>query len=147
MTYLLDINVLIPLAWPNHVHHDKARAWLLSVLSDKKAAEKKSKEPVPLEILTCPITEMGFCRVSLAVKFATDLASTVKLLRKLVKGNDFSTRMVVDSLALDDWAEARPNPKHDEITDIYLAELARINDAVLVTFDGGIPEPHVHVIL
>ena len=27
MTALLDVNVLIALAWPNHVHHVAARAW------------------------------------------------------------------------------------------------------------------------
>ena len=27
MTALLDVDVLVALAWPNHVHHDPARAW------------------------------------------------------------------------------------------------------------------------
>ena len=27
MTALLDVNVLIALVWPNHVHHEAARAW------------------------------------------------------------------------------------------------------------------------
>ena len=27
VTALLDVNVLIALAWPNHVHHAAARAW------------------------------------------------------------------------------------------------------------------------
>lgn len=27
MIRLLDVNVLIALAWPNHVHHDAAGSW------------------------------------------------------------------------------------------------------------------------
>jgi predicted nucleic acid-binding protein len=27
MVHLLDVNLLIALAWPNHVHHTSARAW------------------------------------------------------------------------------------------------------------------------
>ena len=27
MIALPDVNVLIALAWPNHVHHDAARSW------------------------------------------------------------------------------------------------------------------------
>lgn len=27
MTMLLDVNVLVALAWPNHVHHVSARRW------------------------------------------------------------------------------------------------------------------------
>ena len=27
MVYLLDVNVLIALAWPNHVHHAAAHTW------------------------------------------------------------------------------------------------------------------------
>ncbi|MCY3749594.1 MAG: PIN domain-containing protein [Chloroflexi bacterium] len=50
MTALLDVNVLIALAWPNHVHHDAARAWFDQLGSDGWA--------------TCPFTEAGFVRVS-----------------------------------------------------------------------------------
>jgi len=27
VSYLLDINVLLALAWPNHVHHGPALTW------------------------------------------------------------------------------------------------------------------------
>ncbi|MDE2768552.1 MAG: PIN domain-containing protein [Chloroflexota bacterium] len=50
MTALLDVNVLIALAWPNHVHHDAARAWFDQLGPDGWA--------------TCPFTEAGFVRVS-----------------------------------------------------------------------------------
>ena len=50
MIALLDVNVLIALAWPNHVHHAAARAWF----------ETRRREGWA----TCPLTEAGFVRVS-----------------------------------------------------------------------------------
>src|SRR5262249_7534558 len=48
--YLLDVNVLLALAWPNHVHHNEAAAWF-----ERKGAPA---------FRTCPITETGFVRIS-----------------------------------------------------------------------------------
>ena len=50
MIALLDVNVLIALAWPNHVHHAAAREWFEAQRQDGWA--------------TCPLTEAGFVRVS-----------------------------------------------------------------------------------
>lgn len=50
MTMLLDVNVLIALAWSNHVHHAAARAWFEEHREDGWA--------------TCTLTEAGFVRVS-----------------------------------------------------------------------------------
>ena len=50
MIALLDVNVLIALAWPNHVHHVAAREWFEAQRQDGWA--------------TCPLTEAGFVRVS-----------------------------------------------------------------------------------
>ena len=50
VTALLDVNVLIALAWPNHVHHVAARAWFETRRDEGWA--------------TCTMTEAGFVRVS-----------------------------------------------------------------------------------
>ena len=50
MISLPDVNVLIALAWPNHVHHTAAWAWF----------DMHRKEGWA----TCPLTEAGFVRVS-----------------------------------------------------------------------------------
>ena len=50
MIRLLDVNVLIALTWPNHVHHDAARSWFTEVRNTGWA--------------TCPLTEAGFVRIS-----------------------------------------------------------------------------------
>ena len=46
---LLDVNVLIALCDPNHVHHERGRSWFLSPDCDAWA--------------TCPITENGLVRI------------------------------------------------------------------------------------
>ena len=43
---LLDVNVLIALAWPNHVHHELSLRWF--------------KEQQPRGWATCPATQTGF---------------------------------------------------------------------------------------
>ena len=48
--YLLDVNVLIALAWPNHVHHGEALRWF-----EAKAVKA---------FRTCPMTQAGFVRIS-----------------------------------------------------------------------------------
>jgi hypothetical protein len=50
VTALLDVNVLIALAWPNHVHHRVARSWF--------------EEQCDQGWATCTLTEAGFLRVS-----------------------------------------------------------------------------------
>lgn len=48
--HLLDVNVLIALSWPQHVHHERAHAWFST------AAERGWA--------TTAITEAGFVRIS-----------------------------------------------------------------------------------
>lgn len=49
--YLLDINVLIALAWDDHEHHARAHAWFARLASGSFA--------------TCNVTQSGFVRLSL----------------------------------------------------------------------------------
>jgi uncharacterized protein len=48
---LLDINVLMALAWPTHIHHDAAHRWFAANQGTSWA--------------TCPHTELGFLRLSI----------------------------------------------------------------------------------
>jgi hypothetical protein len=49
--YLLDVNALVALGFLNHEFHERVARWLLSL-----------RKGTPYEILTCPITELGFDR-------------------------------------------------------------------------------------
>ena len=59
--HLLDTNVLIGLAWPQHVHHGEAHTWFRKVGSEVWS--------------TCPITQLGFIRISSNAKIIRDAVS------------------------------------------------------------------------
>ena len=72
MTALLNVNVLIALAWPNHVHHEATRSWF----GDRRSSGWA----------TCPLTEAGFVRVSCnpsAVKQIISAGDAISLLQRL----------------------------------------------------------------
>lgn len=50
MIRLLDVNVLLALAWPSHLHHEQAHRWFRQHRSEGWA--------------TCPATQSGFVRLS-----------------------------------------------------------------------------------
>jgi toxin-antitoxin system PIN domain toxin len=74
LTALLDVNVLVALAWPNHVHHRIARTWFEQNGSSSWA--------------TCSITENGFVRISSNPKVVDEArtpAEAVLMLQQLVR--------------------------------------------------------------
>ncbi len=74
MTALLDVNALIALAWPNHVHHGAVRAWF---------ADRRQHGWA-----TCLMTEAGFVRVSCnpsVVKHAVAPLDAIAVLERLTR--------------------------------------------------------------
>jgi uncharacterized protein len=124
--YLLDTNVLIALAWPNHVHHGEARAWFQA----KAAAAFR----------TCPITETGFVRISSNAAFTAAAVTPAQALQMLVR----ITRLAGHGFWPDDLPLAGAFPAgvmlghHRQITDGYLVALAAAHDGVVATLDRGI---------
>jgi uncharacterized protein len=126
--YLLDVNVLVALAWPTHVHHLAARAWF-----DRESAGGWA---------TCPITQLGFVRVSSnpkAIRDAVHPHQAIALLQRLtgLPGHRF-------------WADEAPvTPAgpfaslslvgHRHVTDACLLALARHHGGRLATLDRGVP--------
>jgi uncharacterized protein len=137
MTRLLDINVLLALAWPQHVHHARANRWVVS----EKAKGK-------LSIATCPLTELGFLRVSMNLKaFAADFQSASGLLNLLTGRADLEHLFWADDLpVLSLGREARPRLGPNQLTDVYLANLADYHQGVLATFDRRIGSRSVEFI-
>ena len=126
MTDLLDVNVLLALAWPNHLSHNAAVSW----------ANRRQVRG----FATCPITECGFIRLSLnpaVVSEVVGLATILSILRafKNLGGHEF-------------WADDLETPSvfssitrplgHRQITDAYLLSLAKHHQGRLVTFDKGL---------
>ena len=130
MVYLLDVNVLIALAWPSHSHHAAARAWF-----SKKGAKVWA---------TCPMTQCAFVRISSNTKIIVDSVSPAdarKVLSAMTshRGHVFwpdsleYTHAVFDSLLI---------AGHRQVTDGYLLLLAASKKGMLATFDRSIGQMH-----
>jgi uncharacterized protein len=120
---LLDVNVLLAIAWPNHQFHAAAIA----------ALSRQNRWA------TCALTQLGFIRLSsnpAAISTAKSPEEATGLLARLVAD---SLHIYLDSLpapASADWRDAfRKLLGHQQVMDAYLLRLAAANKAVLVTFD------------
>ena len=123
--YLLDVNFLVALAWPNHVNHISARSWFHQHIQESFA--------------TCPITESGFARISmnpLVVGEQVSLPAALDLLATYQSKYNFSFWQ--DDLPLSALSNFRNVSGHRQVTDAYLLALAKTHNGWLVTFDGGI---------
>jgi hypothetical protein len=122
---LLDVNVLLALAWPNHQFHAAATHRLES-RQDRWA--------------TCALTELGFIRLSsnpAAVPAAKTPVEAAALLAAMVKD---PLHVYLKSLsAPSDKESIRVFERilgSKQVTDAYLLRLARQHRAKLATFDG-----------
>jgi hypothetical protein len=124
MKYLLDVNALIALGVFHHTFHNRVMAWATSL------------EDAPL--LTCPITELGFVRVTAQAPdygFTVEQAQT--LLNSLKTKNKIRLTFLIDSVDIAQLPAWVKTPK--QTTDGHLMQLASANGAVLATLDKGIP--------
>jgi uncharacterized protein len=128
-TYLLDVNVLIALAWPLHVHHVRAHLWF----------ERIGK----LSWATCPLTQLAFVRISSNPKIIPDAVSpraATSLLNDMValQGHIFWP----DDLPVNHLANfSSPSMVgHRQVTDAYLLSLAQHHHAKLATLDTGLAD-------
>ena len=136
MTRLLDINVLLAIAWPQHVHHASAKRLLVSQTGRGK-----------LSIATCPITQLGFVRISMNIKgYAADFESARSLLTSLVNHWKIEHSFWPDDFSILS-GRLKHNPGPNQLTDAYLAALAENRgNSRLATFDAGIKGPSVELI-
>lgn len=126
MTVLLDANVLIALLVSDHVHHDAAETWFATLASD---------------FATCPITEGSLVRLLLRE------GQTAEAARDIV-------RALADHPHHEFWPDTISYSGvptygiigHRQVTDAYLAQLARSRDGRLVTFDQGLAKLHHDVV-
>jgi len=123
--HLLDINILLALGDPQHVHHSRTRSWFLGIGNQGWA--------------TCPITENGFIRI-LAQNSYPDFEGNTEDAREMLDalvsfpGHQFWP----DDLSILDTG-ALPNlkaPKH--LTDLYLLAIAIKRKGKFVTLDERI---------
>jgi toxin-antitoxin system PIN domain toxin len=119
---LLDVNALIALADPLHMHHETVARWFAQNHHAGWA--------------TCPLTENGFIRIVGHPNYPEGpgtAAAARRLLNALREqpGHQFWS----DTLSLCDATRFRSLPGARDLTDFYLLALAVEHDARLATLD------------
>lgn len=124
---LLDGNVLVALADAAHVHHEVAVRWFMAL---------------DAPFATCPITQGTLLRMLLQFKAVRDVASAVAFLERFTAHPHH--RFWPDSLpyASISWTGIFGQR---QVTDAYLAALARHHAGRLATFDQGLAALHVDI--
>ncbi len=126
--YLLDVNVLLALAWPQHAHHAPAHDWFRRLGGHAWA--------------TCAITQLGFVRISANPRITVEGVTprvAAGLLARIIQlpGHRFWPELpAVTGMPL--FAGTRALG-HQQVTDLYLLGLALHHHGRLATFDRGIP--------
>lgn len=127
--FLLDVNVLIALAWPTHVFHDQVQRWFSTHAAQGWA--------------TCPITECGFLRIVSNPAFSPHALTPVEAIELLCKNVQHAKHHFwPDDLNSGDTLRemAASLNGHRQITDAYLIALCIRHKGKLATLDQGILE-------
>jgi toxin-antitoxin system PIN domain toxin len=123
--YLLDVNLLIALAWPNHPQHGAAHRWFGREHSTGWG--------------TCTVTQIGFVRVSSHPAMEHHV-STQEAWHKLKEIVALPTHSFWEEppggCANDAFSKTIPNTlTHGLVTDGYLATVAAVHGGKVATFD------------
>jgi len=126
VTHLLDGNVLVALTFTGHVHHRAAHAW--------RAAQRDFR------FATCPVTQGTLLRFALRGGVTTASARSLLVGICGLPEHEFWSDDV-------SYADVRLAGVlgHRQVTDAYLAELARRRSARLATLDRGLAALHPDV--
>lgn len=125
MSYLLDVNVLIALIDPLHVHHERAHRWF----GDEGSGDW----------LSCPTTQNGVIRIVSNSRYPNTQAprTVIESLESLLAAGRHS--FIADSVSLLEPVVDRSRMlSAAQVTDTYLLCLAASVDAMLATFDRRI---------
>jgi uncharacterized protein len=125
VTALLDTNVLIALVVSEHVHHDAAADWLAA--SEQRFA-------------TCPITQGSLVRF--LVRTGQSAAAALEIVSAFEEANRHE--FWPDSVSFAD-VDVVGVVGHRQVTDSYLAQLARSRNGQLARLDSGLAHLHSDV--
>lgn len=122
---LLDTNVLLALAWPNHQHHSLAHEWFHAQARHGWAS--------------CALTQVGFIRLSSNPAYTPSAVTpqqAAHLLRKLIS---HPRHQFWPSPAATAPAIYLQTLGHQQVNDAYLVEVAKRRSGRLVTLDTRLP--------
>lgn len=124
---LLDVNVLIALFDPAHVHHDLAHDWF---------ADNRSRGWA-----TTPLTELGVLRILSNPKYGSNAERAEELAPRLQAFCSSDDHRFWDSgvLLRDPQRFSLALVSHRHLTDVYLLGVAHAHNGALATFDRSIP--------
>ncbi|MGC2481470.1 MAG: TA system VapC family ribonuclease toxin [Candidatus Sulfotelmatobacter sp.] len=125
--YLLDVNVLIALAWPEHRQHSLVRAWF-----GKNRAKGWA---------TCPLVQAGFVRILSNPAFSSHSVAIPEAVEALrVSLGDDAHQFWPDSISFPDAVGLLRGriSGHQQVTDAYLVALAIRHRGKLATLDRRI---------
>jgi toxin-antitoxin system PIN domain toxin len=124
---LLDVNLLIGLLQPDHVHHSSAHRWWTENGSAGWAS--------------CPLTQNGFVRIVSQPRYPKPIPVTraIALLQEATAATDHAFWPNDISLADPQRFDSERILGPKQLTDIYLLALAVKNGGRLATFDRTIP--------
>jgi predicted nucleic acid-binding protein len=127
-SFLPDVNALLALLDPMHVHHDSAHQWY--------------QRNFPLRLWICPHVENGVIRVASQPKYPNCMG-TSKRVRELVQAfvrKVNARHCLPDVSLLNDRVLIDPGLlTPSRVSDLYLLALASANGVCLATFDRRIP--------
>jgi toxin-antitoxin system PIN domain toxin len=135
-TCLLDVNVLLALSWPHHLHHNITHQWWI------KASVKRWA--------SCLQTQLGFIRISCHPQFCPTPATpahAMGVLRELTGRSDHELWMEMpDGTRNPDLAQrVTACLSHGQVSDAYLAALAAVRGGHLATLDRSLVARHPDV--
>jgi len=120
MSVLLDSNALIALAVEGHQFHVCVSKWL-----------RLTRVP----FATCDITQGALLRFLLQQKIALDALQAWEVLRQIQAADNHEFWQQSENYLA---VSTRGILGHKQVTDAYLAQLARVRGAKIATFDQGL---------
>jgi uncharacterized protein len=127
MIALLDVNLLVAIAWPEHIFHAEAIRWF-----DRRAEHGWA---------TCGLTESGFLRISANPKVVGDAvrpAESADLLRRLFQFGDHHFWIDDVQPTTSSFVPLERLIGHRQVTDAQLLGLSRRHQGSLASFDRGL---------
>jgi predicted nucleic acid-binding protein len=123
MSYLLDVSTLLAKLWKTHLFHTRVDVWMTGQ-----------------SLAVCPITELGFVRISVAA-YGADLDKAQEMLSDFL--TQYKPQFVPCDIRALDGVKARSGK---QTTDYYLANLADHHGLKWATLDETVNHKAAFVI-
>jgi toxin-antitoxin system PIN domain toxin len=118
--HLLDVNVLLALFDPRHVHHERAHAWFAEIST----------------FATTALTEAAFVRLVSNPHVTAESCATALTTLRTIRAMD-NHRFVPDDTSLAEPAiSTEPMVGYRQVTDFHLVNLAASRALTFATFDA-----------